>query len=266
MLDERPDLGAVNRALSAESLEVVQEILPRDPMYAYSPDSYFEAGSRALRCIQLALLTAERASVTSILDFACGGGRVLRYLKAAYPEANLTACDLYPRCLAFCAKQFGAQTLVSSARLEDTQIGGPYDLIWVGSLFTHVGEKDWRQLLTMFDAALSPRGVLVFTAYGRAIADLLRGGRVSLSLTPEHREQILSDYDERGFGFFADQYPEMEHGDALAARWWVGRELDRFPDLSLLLYIEQAWLDQDVIACVKSSLSSPVAKDSRVAR
>ncbi len=252
MLDERLDLAALNQALNAESLEVVQEVLPNDPMYAYSPDSYFEAGSRALRCIQLALLAAERDSVTSILDFACGGGRVLRYLKAAYPEADLTACDLYKRCLAFCAEQFGAQTLVSSAKLEDAEIGGPYDLIWVGSLFTHVGEKHWRRMLTMFDAALSPRGVLVFTAYGRAIADLLRDGRVKLALTDEHCEQIVNDYDEKGFGFFADQYPEMEHGDALAARWWVSRELDRFPGLSLLLYTEQAWLDQDVIACVKS--------------
>jgi hypothetical protein len=94
--------------------------------------------------------------------------------------------------------------------------------------------------------------VLVFTAYGRAIADLLRSGRVTLGLTDEHCEQIVNDYDEQGFGFFADQYPEMEHGDALAARWWVARELDRFPGLSLLLYTEQAWMNQDVIACVKS--------------
>ena len=252
MLDERLDLAAVNRALNAESLEVVQEVLPNDPMYLHNPDSYFEAGSRALRCIRLALLAAERDSVTSILDFACGGGRVLRYLKAAYPEAALTACDLYRRILMFCADQFGAQPLFSSAKLEDTEIGGPYDLIWVGSLFTHVGEKDWRRMLTMFDAALSARGVLVFTAYGRPIADLLRGGRATLGLTDEHREQIVSDYEESGFGFFADMYPEMEHGDALAARWWVARELDRFADLNLLLYIEQGWLDQDVIACVKS--------------
>src|SRR5687768_9851717 len=101
MLDERMDLEAVNRALNGDPREVVQEVLPNDPMYGYSPDSYFEAGSRALRCIRLALVAAEHDSVTNVLDFACGGGRVLRYLKAAYPEAALTACDIYPQGVAF---------------------------------------------------------------------------------------------------------------------------------------------------------------------
>jgi SAM-dependent methyltransferase len=222
-------------------------------MYVFNPDAYFEAGSRALRCIRLALLAAERDSVSNVLDYACGGGRVLRYLKAAYPEAVVTACDIYPQGVAFCAKHLDARPLLlGSPKLENSEIGGPYDLIWVGSLFTHLGEKDWRRLLMMFDAALSQRGVLVFTAYGRSIAELLRRGLVTLELTAEHREKIVSDYDESGFGFFADIRPDLGHGDALAARWWVGRELDRFPDLRLLLYGEETWAGQDVIACVKS--------------
>jgi hypothetical protein len=46
MLDEGLDLPAVNRALNADSLEVDQGVIPKDPMYVHSPDGYFEARAR----------------------------------------------------------------------------------------------------------------------------------------------------------------------------------------------------------------------------
>ena len=43
-----------------------------------------------------------------MLDFACGHGRVMRTLKAAFPDALLTACDIDRDGVDFCARTFGA--------------------------------------------------------------------------------------------------------------------------------------------------------------
>ena len=222
--------------------------MPGDQMYAYDPLVYFDAGARALHHVEVALLAAGREGADSILDFASGAGRVTRYLRAAFPRASVTACDVYPEGPDFCARHFGAHALQSCHDLSQLEIGGPYDLIWVGSLFTHVGEDDWNCLLTRFEDSLGEGGVLVFTTYGRAVADLLRSGGMTLNLTPDHVAQIVSDFDRDGFGFFADFEPEHRHGDSLASAPWVTARLEQFPSLRLLLYSEDAWLHQDVIA------------------
>jgi SAM-dependent methyltransferase len=246
------DIAAIRKLLASDSLDVNRDVLPDDPMHLYNPDLYFKAGSDALQKIRLALVAAERDSVSTILDFACGGGRVLRYLRAEFPEASITASDLYVAGVEFCAEAFSAQPVAGQLNLDDYELEGPYDLIWVGSLFTHLGSDDWDRMLTMFQETLSPGGVLVFTAYGRNIVRQMREGN-SLSLKEEHVEEIIRDYEETGFGFFPDYNPEVNHGDALASRSWVCAKLDRYPQLQLVLYSEAAWLGQDVIACVKAA-------------
>ena len=100
----------------AASPEIVREISPIDPMYAVGPEAYLRAGEEALRCITLAMLAAGKDRVDSVLDFGCAFGRVLRVLKAGFPEAHLTACDIRPKGIAFCAEAFGA-TPMSASRI-----------------------------------------------------------------------------------------------------------------------------------------------------
>ena len=239
---------------SGKSLEVSREVLPDDAMYAYSADLYFKAGPVALRCIYMALLAARRTDVRNILDFASGGGRIMRYLRAAFPDADITACDLYTAGINFCAKEFGAKAIQGFIDIDKIPFEGPYDLIWVGSLFTHLGEVDWDKMLTRFQDLLSPDGVLVFTVYGRTIAHLVRSGQITLDLKKEHVDQFVRDYDERGFAFFGDLVPDVGHGDAMAKRSWTAAKLDEYPQLRLLWYMENAWLNQDVVACAKTSV------------
>ena len=57
---------------------------------------YFNVGRSALECIDICLRAAQMGvfDVKRILDLPCGHGRVLRYLRAAFPEAEITACDI----------------------------------------------------------------------------------------------------------------------------------------------------------------------------
>jgi SAM-dependent methyltransferase len=242
-------LTEISEFLSGDSLEVVDQIAPDDPMYDYAPELYFVAGQSALRNVRLAMLAAGLEKVGSLLDFACGRGRVLRTLKAAFPEADLTASDIEPAGVEFCAEVLGATGVVSDFEPAKVDLTGPFDVIWCGSLLTHVDSDKFIGFLEMFESVLAPGGVAVFTVYGRNTANGLRDGSLTLDLTDEQAAGVLRDYEEKGFGFYPGFAPEINFGDCLASRAWVCTQLDKTPRLKLLLYIEEGWLGQDVVAC-----------------
>jgi SAM-dependent methyltransferase len=243
-------IAGVEEFLNGDSLEVIQEVIPGDPMYTYNPELYAEAGHTALRFVQLAILAHARTDPPGrILDFACGGGRVLRVLKAAFPDAALTACDLRAPGVEFCERVLGATGVVSEAEPADIELEGPFDLIWSGSLLSHIGPDRWIDFVKLWERVLVPGGIVVFTAYGRFIADEMRRGTNTLNLEPDDVAQVLRDYEKHGVGYHTTEHD----GDCLVSRPWVMTELGReTPKLDLLLYAEHSWLGQDVIACAKS--------------
>jgi SAM-dependent methyltransferase len=243
-------VAELNELLEGRALRVVPDVAPFDGMHNYAPELYFEAGHSALRHIRLAMLTAELEQVDSILDFASGAGRVLRTLMAAFPDATLIASDVWKRGLEFCSEVLGVETVESSPEPAEVDLEGPFDVIWCGSLLTHVDARRWTGFVKVFESLLSPGGVAVFTTYGRFTAGALRKREITLSLSDEQIEQLLRDYDNTGFGY-CERLPEEGLGDFLASRAWVGAQMDQAPTLRLVLYNERGWLGQDVIACTK---------------
>ncbi|MBX6313298.1 MAG: class I SAM-dependent methyltransferase [Isosphaeraceae bacterium] len=219
-------------------------------MYQGDNRHYFDVGYSALRCIRLALAVAEKGEVRRILDLPCGHGRVLRMLRAAFPQAELTACDLDRDGVDFCASHFGAVPVYSAERPDQIPLQGPYDLIWCGSLFTHLDVDRWPGFLDAFRSHLGPGGVAVFTTHGRRVAQRLREGRSTYGLTADQVAQMLRDYDRSGFGYARQPSPQGgDWGLSLSRPSWVLSHLEPRPDLDILLCAEQAWDDHhDVIA------------------
>jgi SAM-dependent methyltransferase len=237
-----------------DSLEVIETISPKDPMYRVAPDVaqefYFAAGREALRCMRLAMLAANLERPQKILDFGCGFGRILRTIKAAYPDVEITACDLRQDRVEFCSSVFGVTGVVSRENPNEIELDGPFDLIWSGSHLTHIEEDRWIDFVKLFESLLSARGVAVFTTYGRAAADRLRDGTGPLGMNPAQAAQVIRDYDESGFSFGENR--AVGGGSCLASPAWVCTQLqEKTPNLELLLYFERGWTQQDVIACMK---------------
>lgn len=197
-------------------LGVTRTIAPDDEMFGGNEEHYFDVGESALRCIQrgLAAAGASPGSVRRILDLPCGHGRVLRFLRAAFPGAQLTACDLNREGVAFCARTFGAEPVVSETSPADVSLPGGYDLIWCGSLLTHLPLSACRDFLRLFRRALSARGVLVVTLHGRHYVELLSSGRRTCDLAPAQIEALLAEYRSAGFGY-VDYQPGSGYGFSL---------------------------------------------------
>jgi hypothetical protein len=88
-------LDTIAEQIDARPEGVIERVAEGDPFFhPDNADHYFASAHNVLRQIRLALLAAGRSTVTSALDFGSGYGRVLRMLKAAFPEAALTASDV----------------------------------------------------------------------------------------------------------------------------------------------------------------------------
>ncbi len=233
-------------------------------MYARNADYYFRAGELALWGIDLALRAAKTPRVRRVLDLPCGHGRITRHLRAAYPDAELLACDILREGVDFCVERFDATPVYSVEDPEQIPIPGEVDLIWSGSLFTHIGEDVFRAFLRRFSTALAPGGVAVFTTCGRQNAEKrLRTNTHPFGLNEQQIERMLADYDHTGFSYcdnLSRDWPKnfpSSFGTTVAAGSWVCKAIEEETDLLLMLCIEGGWGEyrnewgQDLIACAK---------------
>jgi len=131
--------------------------------------AYFEAGLDAIRVIDAVLAASPGESSAEpgrILDLPSGWGRVSRFLVVRFPRAEVTACDLIYDGPRFCAQEFGARPVRSSEDFDDLVLPGPFDLIFVGSLLTHLDQEHLSAILRLFRRSLAPGGTLVVTTLG----------------------------------------------------------------------------------------------------
>ena len=234
---------------------VERELAPGEGMLdARNLAHYFGVGQSALRCVKLALLASGRHpdAIRRILDLPCGHGRVLRTLRAAFPEAELVACDLLADGVEFCARAFGATPVPSSPGSDLPRVEGRFDLVWCGSLLTHLDAPRWTAFLSHFESLLAEGGLLLFTLHGRSVVERIRHGW-DYGLADDALRELVQGARARGFGYVP--YPGQHgYGISLATRPWVLRLLERFPALRLLYFCERGWDDhQDVVACVRES-------------
>lgn len=231
---------------------VSREISPRDEMLAGNEAHYFDVGESALRCIESALFTANRspATVHQILDLPCGHGRVMRFLRKRFPHARLTACDLNLDGVEFCARTFGAVPLASSVQVDAIPLHADFDLIWCGSLLTHLPAEASRAFLRRFHRALQPDGLLVFTMHGRHYETELTRGHHRCGLNPAQIARLLADYQQHDFGY-VDYDDQSGYGISLARPGFVMEKFFPAADWRVITYHELGWDKRQDVICLQ---------------
>ena len=130
-----------------------------------------------------------------------------------------------------------------------------YDLIWVGSVFTHLPESDATLLLEALSKALKPLGVLIFTTGGRlGVVNL--GGYLAnrddnkfsnYNMTDDAIKTMLLTWKSANFGY-ADYHNRAGYGGALIKPEWVHAQMTR-DNLVQIFFQEMGWdTHQDVYA------------------
>jgi SAM-dependent methyltransferase len=192
--------------------------------------SYARVGQEAVRVIEQALKAGadgrEPAEPRSILDLGCGHGRVLRYLRERFPGSTITACDLDPEAVAFCSRSLGATPLQGAADFDEIDFAS-YDLVWMGSLLTHLPHERWQQLARVLGRILEPAGIVVFSTHGEQAQRSLDSYGPGLEARRHEMEEQLAGrghaylpyehygHDGYGVAFHTDHEIEATMLDAL---------------------------------------------------
>lgn len=254
LLKELNNIYKIGNSLDLAAVSL--EIAPEDPIFSQEYH-YFNVGFSGLQCIRQALFSAQKdkAEIKTILDFPSGHGRVLRFLRAYFPEAQITASEIDEDALKFCCEQFKANTLISHKEFDKIEIEQKFDLIWCGSLITHLSEENSKKLLEFFFKALNDKGVLVITSHGRFVKEKLEDSEKArvYGLSASQALHVLQQYETAGYGY-ADYTGVADYGLSITKPSWIIKLLEDNKGFKIISYTEQCWDNhQDVMACVKES-------------
>jgi acetyltransferase-like isoleucine patch superfamily enzyme/tetratricopeptide (TPR) repeat protein len=236
----------------APPMDIIETIGQGDEMFTGDREHYFGVGKSALHGIETALSAARqpRTKILNILDLPCGHGRVMRHLKAAFPHAQITACDLNRGAVDFCAQTFGALPVYSKVDVDQIALPGNYDLIWSGSLLTHLRPGACAEFIRLWNSLINPGGLIVFTLHGRWVERSLATRRYTYGLKEHDVVALLKEYYETGFGY-ADYPGQSGYGISVSSPSYVLSKLVSLPDLKLISYQEKGWDNHQDIVCLQ---------------
>ena len=230
------------------------EISPGDTMYVTS-EHYVSVGLSALKIFEWAITEGFTRSegLRTILDLPCGHGRVARILRARFPGAELTACDIDHAGVDFCVDRLGAKGVYSTADFDKLDLGGLYDLIWVGSLITHLNPSDTVKFLRCMERSLSEDGVLIISNHGKLVADRIAAENPS--------SPVVILYNIVGYGCDADSYIKR-YGGSIISRHWLEGFFAGEP-CGIIAYLDHEWDNNHDVLFVKKRPLLPIEFDAK---
>ena len=223
-----------------------------DTMLTSNDTHYVAVGESALDVIGQIIGTEEPSR---ILDLPCGFGRVTRALRARYPAAAITASDLDRPGVDFVEARFGARGQYSVLDFDELELGEIYDLIWVGSLITHLPAHTTKRFLAALKRHLAPRGTAFITLQGPSVIPRLL--ETGYGLQMDDASAVIEDYERLGFGYrdyvggkdlYGVSLSNEHYGISLTGEPWIRTALQDC-GLALRAYLPRAWdAHHDVVA------------------
>ncbi len=219
------------------ALQALRAISSQDSMYNQRSSAdiaqrhYFAVGLSGIGAIFSACQVAHSIGnldekILDILDFGCGHGRIARFIRAAFPNATVWCTDRDLNGVEYCVNALGC------AAVADPLPAGSMDLIWLGSVFTHLPSSAARSLLGYLVPALKPSGIIVFTTQGRYSYERLRQydwERASehpwenYNLPREKIEVICEGFETAGYGY-SDYREDGGYGVSIVRPEWYARQ------------------------------------------
>lgn len=129
---------------------------------------YFAAGCMMVTELEAVLEDSGKnlRKVNSFLDFACGYGRVTRFLVQEMGKKSITVSDIDKDAVDFCKKTFDVKGFYSVSDPDELHHDYKYDVIFVASLFSHLSIQSWEAWFKRLYIMLENNGVLILSTHG----------------------------------------------------------------------------------------------------
>lgn len=217
-----------------------QEVSKNDIMFLYSLDTYrdmsiafhnyFTIGYNGFSLIKdfLSNVFPDQTFKGKILDFASGYGRVTRFLSAYYGPSQVTTSDIKTEAVDFQIKHFQVDGFYSTYTPSTLKVEKRFDLIFVGSLFSHLDESLFQEWLTTLISLLTENGFLLFTVHDQTLHPDLK----------EESFQFVASNEDEKFEFIQNRITSTSlYGISFVSEFYVSQVLKKVnPNLAYKRY------------------------------
>lgn len=140
-----------------------------------TPDEkeYLMVGSRSASTIRQVLgnNSYDLGSFNQILDFACGCGRTLNFMRFYVSTSRLYGCDYDPELVSWCNRNFDMAGCIRNEDRPGTDFPDSFfDFIYSISFFTHLSEGLQLEWLQEWKRILKDDGLIFLTLHGIELA------------------------------------------------------------------------------------------------
>lgn len=205
---------------------------------------------------------------TTVCDFACGWGRIIRFfLKDTLPD-NITGIDCINEFIEICEKTIPFANFIKTPVMPPYRIKeGSFDIVFAFSLFSHLSESIALSILNELKTILKKNGVLVLTSRGKVFMKYCQYLRNldDNKLNSYHKQlsQCFIDYDsdiqkylEGEFLFYqcggGGLFDEKIYGEAaIPKEWFIGKLCSDFDFIKYDYEDLELDLDQTIISFKK---------------
>jgi hypothetical protein len=211
-------------------------------------DHYYRAGFEVAEIISESVSTNLNDPGISILDFASGYGRGARFIRSFFPKAHLHTQDVIGSANEFCRATFNCTSSPSFVEYDRLDTSVKFDVIWVGSLATHLDETKTISLLEYLSSSLKSDGRLIVSSHGSFVYRRIRR-KVSYGINGKGLRFFLS-YFFQGYTY-RNYSGENNYGiSVISPGWW--RRNAKIAGLEVHSYSKRRWdAHHDVLVLTK---------------
>lgn len=220
---------------------------------AFDAESYLQNGKDITRCL-IDALNAHGVNLKdlTVLDFACGPGRVISEFSGSSESCSLHGSDIDAEAIAWATQNLSslARFSINTTSAPTNYPAGMFDVIYSVSLFTHLDAAAQDEWLAEMQRLLKPGGVLLATIHGRFTTDSCTAAEIACL----QRDGIVYRTDRKG-RFKVDGLPDF-YQTTFHTTDYVRRHWGRY--FSVVEHIEGGLNGhQDIVVMRKPPLASP---------
>lgn len=185
-----------------------------------SLNAYYRLGHQTALLLQDVLKEHSIQNAKSFLDFGSGYGRVTRFLPFALgKDIEVFTSEVKSEAVAFNENELGFKSIHHGSQAESFPTDRQFDVIFAGSIFSHLPEKMLEEWLAKLTEVLSPNGLFLFTTHNTTL-DKSLDNSIDIHYTTNSEDAVLnmvsdhlSDTSEYGTTYISDKKIDQLMGD-----------------------------------------------------